>query len=254
MKIPFKLTAMLLKRAGGFPRLMRIMKGQVPTVHTIGILSVDNPQNKPLPPAENNRRRDSFTELLKRGHYGYIQHGGVYNNTEHSFLVMNVSKRTLVNYWGGPAKTKAIVNGREEMVPPGWDQESVIFGTVDSNRKRVVFELIEHGQTTATREVVLHVQDGADNFYSFYKGRKFQIPFFDAAYAPDAEETNLPANAPLQEAELTRHEANLTHLAQIAAYDEQIRRTATGETVDGYNAWAHRGQTMLALNKLKVGE
>lgn len=215
------------KMASGYPRLMQIMTGQVPTIHTFGILSVDNPMSTQLSPQENNKRRKTFKDKLKQELFGYVQHYGMYDNYEKAFFVPNVRKETVVR-WGDT-----------------FQQESVIFGTVDHKNQKVTFEFLKDGVTTDVREVVLRVEGGVDNYYSVYKGRKFRIPFFDDNYAPEVKLS-------YQREELASTENEL-HLAALEDEADWVRRDAAGE-ICGMGIMAHRYRVMQALRALKVAE
>ena len=207
----------------GFPRLMQIMTGQVPSIHTFGILSVDNPQAQTLTPEQNNKRRLEFKDQLRRESYGYVQHGGKYGVFEKAFFVMNCRKDVVLG-WGNQ-----------------YDQESVIFGAVNHESTKVTFEFIEHDVTVAVREVVLSLADDAQA-YSICKGRKFQIPFFEEEYAPEKKVTH-------QQEEFVHDEQNLTHLATLYALADKIKADALGKT-NGMAVQGHRYAVQAALKAL----
>ena len=221
-----QLNAKLLKKASGYSRLMQIMTGNVPSIHTFGIISVDNPQNQQITPEQNNERRIKFKEYLRAtALYGYVQHSGKYGNFENAFFIINCRRNEVIS-WGNH-----------------YDQESVIFGTVDHTNKKVVFELIYGDTVKAVREVVLQVEEGQEDFYSTCKGRKFQIPFFDDKYAPEKKFTRT-------EDELIHHESNLSHLATIFAHAEHIKGDALGQTC-GMAIFGHRHAVRQALEALE---
>ena len=218
-----KLNARLLQdktAMSGFSRLMQIMTGQVPTIHTFGILSVDNPQGVVATPEQ--KKQLEFKNQLRRSFYGYVQHGGKYGEFEKAFFIMNCRKSVVLD-WGSQ-----------------YDQESVIFGTVDHESQEVTFEFIKHGVTIAVRKVVLSLTDDADS-YSICKGRKFQIPFFE----------DIPTDEKLtrQEDEFTHDEANLPHLATLFALKDKIKGDAMGRT-SGMALLLHRYAAQKALTAL----
>ena len=207
----------------GFPRLMQIMTGQVPTIHTFGIMSVDNPMKQALTPEQNNKRRVEFKEYMKhQALYGYVEHGGQYEVYEHAFFIPNINRKTLINF------------GKQ------YEQESVIFGTVDRENEKVVFELIYGDTVGSMREVVLSINDEQKDYYSICKGRKFQIPFFDEKYAPEKKLSR-------SESEFTDKEAE--HLATLAANEEDIKADAFGKR-GGMGMMLHRSRVLKALKAL----
>ena len=221
------------KAMSGYSRLMQIMKGQVPSITTFGIMSVDNPQNMALSEPENKKRREQFKEVLKRAHYGYVQHNGMYDRFEKAFFIMNVRLDNL-EQWCSDNQ---------------FDQESFIFGEVVPNQK-VTFTLYYGNTPGPQREVVLHMEDGVENYYSEYKGRKFVIPFFDDDYIPEQSETNVPVGVPFEGPEV-ENEENATHLATIFANQDALKNDALGKTA-GMSNWHKRGQILEAVRKLKV--
>jgi hypothetical protein len=223
---------LLKKQAAGYSRLMQIMNAKVPTVYTFGIMSVDNPQGRPVSPEENNKARQQFREALKHSLLGYVEHKGVFEGVaEASFFIMNVSKKAMFNW------------------QKSFDQNSVIFGTVDQENGRVIFEYIEHGVTISTREVVMTPGEH-ELGHSLYKGRKFLIPFFDDSDSKISS-SNLPAGIPLTKEAALRSKENHQLVATIEAENEHIRLIALGERV-GMGNMAHRGRMIEALRKLKV--
>jgi hypothetical protein len=164
-----------LKVAHGYSRIMQILNGVVPTVHTLAILSADNPQAKPLTPEENNKREERLRKMLKDSLLGFIQHKGKYGNFEKPFLIMNVQEELI----------KKLASKEY------FDQESYIFGKVFPREQKVVFSLVEHGVTKSQRITVNRGEADREDFYSEYKGRKFYIPFFDEEHEGEVENSNL---------------------------------------------------------------
>lgn len=241
--------------ATGYPRIMQIMNGLVPSVHTFGIMSVDNPQNTPLPATENNKRREKFrTELrekrkeereeafreeLNHSHYGYIQHNGRYGGFEKAFFIMNARLEDMVS-WCDTSY---------------FDQESFIYGEVNHLKKEVLFTLFSGAIPGPQRKIVLFLDAGTQNYYSEYKGRKFVIPFFDDNYelseASESSATNVPKGVPFTKEEVEANPANALHLATIYAGEEALRLDALGKTVGMCNYYK-RGQLLSAVKKLRL--
>jgi len=95
---------------GGFSRVMTTMRGAIPKIKTIGILTAENPCAQELTPQENNRRNAKLEEILGSFLFGYRKVKGKYGNLENSFLVNNITKKQLMQLG-------------DEFV-----QESIIFG------------------------------------------------------------------------------------------------------------------------------
>lgn len=227
---------LLRRQAAGYPRLMQIMKGLVPKITTFGIMSVDNPQNTPLSEPENKKRRESFKRVLGHAQYGYVQHSGNYNGFEKSFFVMNVRLSDMTNWCDADH----------------YDQESYIFGEVNSAKREVTFTLYYGTTPGAQRKVVLGLGEDVDNYYSEYKGRKFIIPFFDDDYAPtDEGMSNLPLGVPFAKEDVEDSEENEPHLAMIYAGNEALAADALGKTAGMCN-YHKRGLLLQAVRKLNI--
>ncbi len=222
----------------GYSRMMRILKGQVPTIHTFGIISADNPQGKKSPAEENNRRQEKMKKILSESFLGYIQHKGKYGSFEKPFLIFNIQKDFLLTL------------GDEEH----FDQESVIFGQVAHEDNSVLFQYLEHGKVTDERNVVLTNVGDREDFYSEYKGRKFYIPFFDEVLGRigslQEEVSNLsnPQHFSCYLSEVIGSEEFVNTLSHLA---EKIKRDTAGDLV-GLSLLGARGQVWKAWNSLRI--
>ncbi len=65
---------------GGFSRVMTTMRGAIPKIKTIGILTAENPCAQELTPQENNRRNAKLEEILGSFLFGYRKVKGKYGN------------------------------------------------------------------------------------------------------------------------------------------------------------------------------
>lgn len=215
--------------AAGYSRLMRIIKGLVPKVSTFGIISAENPGVK-LSAEDNNRLMEKMKGHLKNGNFGYIQHKGVYGgNIENPFFVMNIPVNELTK------------------LGTAYNQEAVIFGSVDHGKGTVTMEWIEGSTVVDTKTISLSNFEDTDNFSS-YKGRKFKIPFFSDAEVTDS---NLPLGEPsLMEEEVSDPE-NAEHLDTIYSHRGHLESYSRGEYV-GMCAWGCKGSVLQTLKKLKV--
>lgn len=152
----------------GASRVLQTLRGMVPKVRTIAILTAENPHSKELSPRENNERNLKLELQLANGQYSFRKIKGKYNNKENSFMVNNMSKNVTLSF------------GKQ------FEQESVIFGEYyeENDRYGMKFELLStelktFGEVISERKIFIS-HEGQDNMYSEIKGRKFQIPFFDS--------------------------------------------------------------------------
>jgi hypothetical protein len=200
----------------GYSRLLQIMRGNVPTIYSIGILTAEDPMGDKLPREENKKRNVDLERDLKHYNYGYVKIKGRYNNEENSFFVNNIEKEHLV-YFGDK-----------------YEQESVIYGQRLGDDS-FEFQYIE-GDDVVSRKVFNNVKD-TDKLYSELKGRKFIIPFFDEEYE-GAEWDGGVVTYELGEKDLN-------------SLDEEARRVVVGiqkrvcrlveENKAGKSRWAARG-------------
>jgi hypothetical protein len=151
----------------GYSRLMQIMKGLVPSIRTLGIVTWENPNAIEVLAQENNALNERLKKRLKNGHYSYRQIKGKYDSLENPFFINNISRREVLDL------------GREG------SQESIIFGSMEKDN--TLFELVAcaSGEDIGTCKIWKHIENGQDNYYSEFKGRKFLLPFFDAENVVD---------------------------------------------------------------------
>jgi hypothetical protein len=149
----------------GFPRVRRMMLGDIEGVDTLGILTAENPMGNKLKPSENNERQALLMNDLRSLNLGFIKIKGMYYTPENSLIIPNISKNMLIE------------------LSNKYEQESVIFGEkmYKNNFAYMRFYYIEGGQVKNVRNISLSdksIQNKID-FYSAIKNRKFLIPFFD---------------------------------------------------------------------------
>lgn len=166
-------------------------------ISTIAIASPDNPRGVKISEEENQKRRKELEEILDAHRIHYYKIEGMYNDPEHSYLIVNIHP-DLCKYLFGPKK---------------FDQESYILGVVaekpeveteDTEDKPTIADKIDGKVETHVSEpgmkffymerkededdfkpvhaseVVRNFKD-ADNFFSQYLGYKFAIDFdFDS--------------------------------------------------------------------------
>ena len=172
----------------GAPRTLQIMRGMVPKVRTIGFITAENPHGQPEKPIFNNKMNRELESILKDGLWGFQKIKGKYGSLENTFLVRNISREDLLRY------------GHR------FNQESVLFGQYfeEEGRYGMRFQLLSTedgslGDTMGQRNLFIG-REGANDFYSEVKGRKFQIPFFDV--------TNVVKGKDDKEREVTRDYTN----------------------------------------------
>jgi len=162
----------------GYARMIRTLRGLVPTIRTMGIITAENPYGKDGTPEYNKEMNEKLKKRLRDLNLGFVKIKGKYGGNENSLFVPNITKDELLSL------------GNE------FNQESVIFGEKfeNNNKDGVRFSMIysDHrsGEVIGQRDVFVGMDD-ADDFYSEIKGRKFQIPFFDddmdnAEFAPNS--------------------------------------------------------------------
>jgi hypothetical protein len=162
------IESMEIEEMSGFPRVRSIMRGDVPSVNTIGILTAENPNANAISKSENEERMLELKEYVRSKGYGFIKIKGRFNNNnENSLLIPNITKKDTIEF------------GEK------YEQASVIYGEKrfdEDDKAYFHFEYIEEGVTTDERDVSLagmEIQNRED-FYSMVKSRKFVIPFFES--------------------------------------------------------------------------
>lgn len=150
---------------GGYSKLMTGLAGLDPNINTLGIVTAENPMAQEIPAAQNKMRNRELAKDIRDQGYGFYQIGGKYGNIEKPYVIPNVSINDVANL------------GKK------YEQESVIF--VEKTNDGMVARLITTmGDTPeVSSKVVLPLAQDIEDFYSIYKGRKFQIPFFDDFFA-----------------------------------------------------------------------
>lgn len=174
-------TAMRLNEAG-YARVRRMLWGDVPSIHSVAILTAQNPQGQELSPKKNKELNDQLWDDLKVGNYGPIKVKGQYGLPEDSFMIPNMLRDTVISL------------GQK------YNQDSVIWGQKRQDKHgnpyfRFEFILSKTGEATSVRTVYLGGEDiqGREDFYTQIKSgkgerkpglpkptsKKFIIPFGD---------------------------------------------------------------------------
>lgn len=230
------------------PRLMMIMKGMVPQIHTFGIMSPDNPQGKTVSPEQNNVARAKLRKALDHMGFGYVTHKGHYGTVEQAFFIMNI-----------PPKDMLIL--REN-----YDQENVITGEIEhreAGESVTTFKMVDRYGVQGERISVVDMNDEASgNYYSEVKGQEFLIPFFDESYNTERitnedneafEDEGMESSVvnPFTTDEVPRNDKTIPHLATLSINATRIKEDARGERV-GMGNYYRRKQIHAALKALKL--
>jgi hypothetical protein len=221
----------------GRSRLLQILNGLVPSIRTFGIITAENPMGEKFPEKINEERNNRLRDLLNSGYWGYRQVLGKYGNEEHPFFIRNIILDDLIRF--------AI----------DFKQESFIFAQNYTNlgAKGVEFSYYEQKKTgnkevedgieisvgdkkflnTRIRKIYINAEDEKD-FYTEYKGKKFNIPFFDDATIHDE---NLDGFFVVPDLIFPYTESIKEKIQEI-----NIRQVSLIEdNVCGYTAYAQRG-------------
>lgn len=225
-------------RESGFSRIVQIMSGQVPSVRSFGVVTAENPMRQKLSPEVNAERNEKLRSYLKDSLYGFVQIRGKYDNWENPFFIMNIS--------------------REELVTLGkrYDQESVLFAERTTAGKEANYDfylinpqdgsVISH-RTAWKSKGKFDKKNDEDNMFSLYKGRKFNIPFFDDVSPTESlKEYCLSTNlVNVDKWSYSEDELLSEELQKLKS--EVLRYQDPGV---GYNGWVRRGVTLRALNEI----
>jgi len=214
----------------GFPRIKKILQGEVATVNTVGFMTGENPMAQKMSSKENRELNVELMNFMRDRGYGPIRIRGKFGNKERSMMIPNIT--------------------REDMVEAGqyFNQESVIWGE-KTGEDKFVFEYIEGDKTLQRRDVVLFDDEvqAREDFFSQERqsaGRKFFIPFFDEQYEM---EEGFEYDYDLPSLSETQQEQNKKLISEI--------NTRIGYTLDTGRApksrWHHRQVLRLKLKELK---
>lgn len=153
----------------GYASLANTLRGLRPGIHTIGILSAENPYGEKRSDEYNRAATEKLKKELSKFRLGWRPLRGKYGSEENSLLVPNISKAVL------------------HSIGYQFEQDSVIFGEriEDGDYVGMEFKMIitnpkkpdEIGNIIGEQQVFVH-RNNPEDFYSEYKGRKFVIPFF----------------------------------------------------------------------------
>ena len=240
----------LLNEESQFRDIIRIITGQRPTIHSVGIMTPENPKGKELSKKENDALLRQFEDKLKSMPIpiGYRRIRGKFENEERSFIIPNIARDEILQF------------GRD------FEQEAVIWGSMQDGKMIYEYILCDTGETIQRRDVVL-TGDKADfrsDYYSqepggsrmytmaYPKGgpsagppvqrlsRKFVIPFFDSEYPFE------PDNS--EETEETEELDEVEHADLIKEMNERVSKILK-KNITKKSRWHHRNVINERLKK-----
>ena len=152
-----------------FSKVMRTLRGLEENIHTVALISAENPCGKDVTKQDNNKRTEAMAEFLRKSNFSYRRIAGKYGNHENSFIINNITRKDTI------------------VIGQMFQQHSVIYGVKTDNGmtfELIVTNLCEDGEAIGdvlgVRKVYTHVSKDVDDDYSEVKGRRFIIPFYDS--------------------------------------------------------------------------
>lgn len=144
-------------------KLRQILYGAKKNIFTFAIGTPENPMGIKYSDRENVERYEDFKNELAEQRLSWKQLRGKYGNEEHPVLISNIN----LDY----AK---YIFGAEK-----YDQESFIFGVVENNKTLFCYYQQDDNKEfrLLDKEIKIIEDSDADDFYTEFKGYKFNIPF-----------------------------------------------------------------------------
>jgi hypothetical protein len=216
----------------GYSRLMRIMSGLVPSVKTFAIITWENPMGKRATSTFNKKANNVLNSMLKKCNFSYKQIRGKYGDYENPYIIFNIDLNTAKNIGFKHVKYK---------------QESIIYGIRYSENKEegMIYRMIySDNRPSQERRVWMSLDRDEEDFYSEYKGRKFQIPFFDDNFVGKMLKNGKVVN----EHNIYREED--FDDAAIEKLNEMVD-VLLDEQRSGYSLYIHRGELHTKLLEYK---
>ena len=206
-------------------RIDRLLRGNIPNINTVGILTAENPQGELLPSWENKELNRLLEKDLRIKNYGYSKvKGKVEDNIEQPFLIPNITKEDIIAL-GKKYNQKSLIWGKKELN----DQDALCFN----------FEWIEGDETTKTRSI------SADD-KNIKKGNQFSIPF-DEFFIPffDDETSKLDKELTFEAQELPTSVRE--QIEEIKIWQDQLNEL--DKTDQHY--WVRRGAIEKRLEEIR---
>lgn len=182
-------------------RNLNILRGDVPEVKTVAILTGWNPMGQRVSAQENNNRNKRLVSRLRESHFRSFKVEsliyGQYGNLEQGYLIPHITKELTIKLTSEFCQKAAIFGTRK-----GRGEDSYMeFEWLETSAEECDAATPESYSTTQTRRVVLAGEEAQSrtDYYSAapypksltdkrqkhapVKPRKFFIPFFDDTYA-----------------------------------------------------------------------
>jgi len=219
-----------------YPRIAQILRGVVPNVRTIGIITAENPMSQTLSKSENKERNERLERNLRSSNYGFHHALGYFSgNFENPFIVLNQKRDSLLRL------------GNE------YDQTSVIYGyspyPVGDQWAGMTFEYWERKHKgdpfveTGTRRIFRRVDSKDAECYTQVKGKKFIIPFFD-----DKEEDSTWLGG----AVVSKDKIPQTPFTESLIEEINRRVERSFEMCEGSGRWGNLGVTKCRIRELHL--
>jgi Protein of unknown function (DUF3293) len=151
-----------------FSRVARIMKGDVESVDSVGIITAENPMGENKPKDYNAYVQSELKNILIENNYGFHEVMGKYGNIENSLIIPNIGRNFMIHLC--------------EM----FNQESIIWGEKIEEEKMRFYYIEQDGTVVETIDEVFVGSDAQSrkDFFTWVQNRKFYIPFFQEKSKP----------------------------------------------------------------------
>lgn len=149
---------------GGFGRLMQTLSGMEGSINSVVIMTSENPMAQQQTKAANKDLRRQFEEDLRTLGLGFRKTKGKYGNIENSYVIPNMDPQD------------AIELGTK------YRQDTVIIGvkTEQDGKPGMEFSMVTTGdemRPTVKATDWVPMEADTEDFYTGYKGRKFNLDF-----------------------------------------------------------------------------
>ena len=233
-----------------YSNLANILRGGRSSIHTVGIISAENPHGKKASAEENKKNTIALKKYLTQARYGYRMVKGKYGSDENSIVINNISKEDLLD------------------LGSRFDQDSVVFGKRVETKDGYYgmdFEMVgtdshNFDEKIGVSRVMINRSD-AEDFYTEYRGRKFVIPFFgtedlnsvvddwDEVTSNDYSDTSWDGG--MAKPSTSRIYRNAKTGQEFSAEDFELLKTWVGESTVTYGStsWNYRGAIKKMLSK-----
>lgn len=151
-----------------FSRVARIMKGDVESIDSVGIMTAENPMGEKTSVEFNEYQQSELKKILRENNYGFHEVMGKYGNTENSLIIPNISRNFMIHLC--------------EL----FNQESIIWADkIGDNTMRFYYIEQDGNVVESVDEVFVGSEaQSREDFYTWVQNRKFYIPFFQQKEKP----------------------------------------------------------------------